>query len=398
MKKQVAGWMAMAVTAAMLGSVASFANEAGAGGNWLEVDNRLRLEYDDNIYETKDNKTDSFKLIEEIELGITLNFEPTFLTVRYRPSFTWWSDREPDDTDLHHDLDVVLNHRFSPRVSMGLKNTFRLAEQPEEIDRGVKLRENDDYMYNVTDGNVDVAILPRTHAVVGGRYSVLRYDRDEVADTEDYDIAAGGLTIRQGVSAMSTVMADFRYEDVSYDDSLRDSDSTYYGIGLEQALGASFVGTVRGGYQDKTYNDDTIDDNSEPYGDVSLTYIVSPRTRLSLGAGYSLYEADVYPFANQERTIMFGSVAHDLTAKISLFLSASYQISDYDSSEIIDTDIEVPENYGGEENVVQGAVRVAYQLNARNSLELNYQYMDLSSDLRDDFERNRASIGWRLDI
>lgn len=109
-----------------------------------------------------------------------------------------------------------------------------------------------------------------------------------------------------------------------------------------------------------------------------------------------MFEADVYPYTSQDRTIMFVSVARDLTAKLSLYLAASYQSSDYSADRAID-DLGVPAS-GGEEEVTQGSLRLAYQVNARNSVEFNYQYIDLTSDLREEFDRNRVSIGWRLDI
>lgn len=376
-----------------------FAAESNSPGI-LDIQNRIRFEYDDNIYETDTDKTDSFKIIEELELGITLDFQPTFITLRYRPSFSWWNDREPDDTDLHHDVDFVLNHEFSPRLSFGLKNVFRIAQQPEEIDRGTVVHEEDDYTYNVTDANIDYQVAQRTHAILGGRYTLLRYDNDDVSSTEDYDIWAGGLTVRQSLSEFAELLADIRAESVGYTDlESRDSDSLYAGLGYEQMLGASFVGTIRGGVQQKEYNDDAIDDDTQPYVDGNVTYIFSPKTRFSLGAGYSMFEADVYPFANQDRTIAYASVAHDLTARISFFLTGSYQLSEYNSDDIISEGAdEVPEDYGGDETVTQLGLRIAYQVNARNSIELNYQHMDLSSDVRDDFDRNRASVGWRLDI
>ena len=383
---------------AMITQFALIAAETGSSRNWLSVGNRLRVEYDDNVYETEKNKTDSFKISNEIELGITLNLNPTFISLRYRPSFTWWSDREPDDTDLHHDFDVVINHRFSPKVSVGVKNTLRLAEIPEAIDRGVKIRENDDYLYNVTDANIDYMLLPRTHVVIGGRYTILRYDRDEVAVTEDYDIWAAGVTIRQRLTELTQLLLDYRREAVEYDAGDRDSTSDYVGAGIEHAIGASFVGSLRGGYQRKDFDNSSVDSESSPYVDATITYIHSPRTRLSLGGGYSMFEADVFPFASQDRTLAFASLAHDLTAKISLYLSGSYQRSEYSGESAIPTAVAISKDFSGKEHVSQAGVRVAYRVNARNSLELNYQYITLDSDLRDDFDRNRVSLGWRLDI
>jgi len=385
------------VLSAMVTQFALFAAESNSR-NILDIENRLRVEYDDNVYETPSDETDSFKIIEELELGVTLDFQPTFITLRYRPTFTWWDDREPDDTDLHHDLDFVLNHVFSPRLSAGLKNTLRIAEQPEEIDRGTTIREKDDYLYNVTDGNFDYQLFARTHAVVGARYTTLQYDRDEVADTEDYDIWSAGVTFRHRVAEMTQLMLDYRFESIGYEDGGRDSDSLYAGLGVEHVIGASFVGTLRGGIQDKDFDAEEVDDETQPYVDGSLTYIFSPRTRVSVGGGYSMFESDVYPFANQDRTIMFASLAYDITAKVSLYLSASYQLSEYDQDQAIATDIGVPDTFGGDEDVTQGGARLAYQVNARNSIELNYQHMELSSDVREDFDRNRVSLGWRLDI
>ena len=383
---------------ALVCQTAVMAAEAGSGGNWLSVGNRLRLEYDDNVYESQDDKQDSFKIIEELELGVTLNFEPTFITLRYRPSFTWWDKREPDDTDLHHDLDLVINHRVSPRLSLGLKNTFRDAQVAEAIDRGTVVREEGNYIYNVTDGNVDYRLFPRTFMLVGGRYTTLQYDEQSVADTEDYDIWSAGVTLRQNLTDLTRLMADYRFESIDYSGDDRGSDSDYIGLGIEHVLGASFVGVLRGGYQSKDFNDEAVEDADEPYFDATLTYIYSPRTRFSAGGGFSMFEADVYPFANQDRTIFFASVAHDLTAKISAYLSTSYQLSEYDADQKITTDVATPDTFSGDENIMQASARLAYQVNARNSLELNYQYIDLDSDLRDDFDRNRVSLGWRLDI
>lgn len=396
--KQVKIMLGIVAVSGLIFQTSLMAAEAGSGGNWLSVGNRLRLEYDDNVYEDKTDKQDSFKIIEEIELGATFNFEPTFITLRYRPSFTYWTDREPDDTDLHHDFDLVINHTVSPRLSMGLKNTFRDAEVTEEISRGTTVREEGDYIYNVTDANVDYRLLPRTYMLVGGRYTTLQYDEDAVADTEDYDIWSAGLTLRQNITELTRLMADYRFESTDYkNEDDRGSESDYIGLGIEHVLGASFVGVVRGGYQNKDFNSESIEDADEPYFDATLTYILSPRTRFSAGGGFSMFEADVYPFASQDRTVFFASVAHDLTARISTYISGSYQLSEYDPSQKLST-IEVPDSFSGDEEVLQGSVRLAYQLNARNSLELNYQYVDLTSDLREDYDRNRVSLGWRLDI
>ena len=101
-------------------SLAAFAMMAGSGllqaaeGDLpFELRNRLRVEYDDNIREEETDKDSSFKIIEELDLGITLKSDNTFLTLNYIPSFIYWEDRAEDETDFQHQLDASLRHAFS---------------------------------------------------------------------------------------------------------------------------------------------------------------------------------------------------------------------------------------------------------------------------------------------
>lgn len=389
--KQAAAFLFATAMAAQVGVLA-----AEGGSNWWEVRNRLRLEYDDNIYETQDNTSDSFKIVEEIEFHANVNLTQTFIGLRYRPSFVYWTDRDPDDTDLHHDLDLVLNHRFTPNTRIGIKNTFRIAEQPELIDGGVQIRENDDYTMNLTDVNLEHSFSRTVFARLGGRYKILEYDREELAATDNYDVWSSGASLGVKLAPDTTVLGDYRYEDVSYDNTGirdRDSASQYLGLALEQTFSPTLIGSFRAGYQSKEFDDDAIDDEDNPYFDAKLTIVPGAATRVSLGAGYSMFEADVYPYTSQDRTLMYASVAHDLTARVALFVSGSYQLSEYNGDQSLDQS--APD---GEEEILQASARVSYMVNRSNWIEFSYQYLDLASDLREEFDRNRVSVGWRTNL
>ncbi len=384
-----------------------------AQGAWAEdvastfqAKNRLRFEYDDNIYERNADQQDSLKIVEEIEFLVNLNLQQTFIGLRWRPTFVWWSERDPDDTDFHNDLDFILNHNFSPRVSLALKDTLRLAEQPDQIDRGTTVRERDDYLYNVTDGQLAVLLTPATRLEGGGRYTLLRYERDEVAEREDYDIVAGGVNLRREFASSLAVAGELRYEETSYDGPDRGSESTYAGVGLEHMFSPSLVAQLRGGAQMKSFNDADIDDETAPYADGTVTVLPSPATRLTAGVGYSLFEADVFPYANQERLLFFLSAAHDLTARLTLYAAGSYQMGTYNADQVIDPTaaLGVDEDgnpitvQDGDEVVTQLSLRGSWKINRSNWLELGWQYLNLESDLREDYDRNRIEIGWRTQI
>jgi hypothetical protein len=381
------------VAAAVVAAAPLIALAADGSSHNFEVNNRFRIGYDDNIYESKDDATDSFKLIEEVELLVNFNLEQSYVGLRYRPTYQYVADREPDDSDFHHDFNIVVTHEFTPRLSLSAKDTFIISEQPQLMDRGAVIRENGDYSYNVADGTVVYLLKPETRIDVGGRYTLLRYDDDVVSETEDFDIYAVGASIRQQLSGTSAAALEYRREDVQYEGPDRGSVSDFAGVSVEQAFNPNLVAVARAGYQMKSFEDDAIDDSTAPYGDVSVTLMPSPATRITAGAGYSMYESDVFPYANQDRTTMFLSLAHDLTARVSCYLSGTYYMGEYDKSEAI-----APVASDGEEDVSQLGARVSYKVNRSNWLEAGWQYLNLSSDVREEFDRNRLELGWRTSI
>ena len=60
-----------------------------------QINNRLRVEYDDNINQTETDKDASWKVIEEVEFLVNFNLQNTYVGLRYRPSYVWWDNR-PD--------------------------------------------------------------------------------------------------------------------------------------------------------------------------------------------------------------------------------------------------------------------------------------------------------------
>lgn len=371
---------------------------AGEGARPFQLFNRLRVEWDDNIYQHEDDKTSSFKILEEVEFQLNLSLEQSFVGLRYRPQFVWWEKRDSDKTDLQHDLDLIVNHEFNPRSSLSLKDTLRRGELPELEDDGVIVRENDDFYYNIATLVYAYKLRPKTILEASGRNTLMRYDSDEVSDTEDYNIWAGGLTLRQMLANQTTVLGTFRYEDVAYDGPDRDSDSLYLGGGLEKTFSPNLVGNVRAGYQRKSYDSSTIEDETQdsPYGDLSLTFLPSPATRITAGASYSLFESSVFPFASQERTQAYLSFANDLTARISWYLSGVFTHGYYETKYAVEPD--VFDTADGSERYYQGSARVSYRLTRKNWLEAEWQYVRLTTDFRMPYTENRLSLGWKTQL
>lgn len=357
---------------------------------------RLRAEYDDNIYGNGVVKEESFKIDGDVELIYNMNFERSFVGFRYRPSFVYWADRPSDDFDLHHNLNVDVTHSFNTRATLALKESLLYAELPELIDNGATVQQKDTYLYNLINGDFGYQISRQTKASVAARHTLLRYDDNDVAENEDYDIYAGGVSLRHQLSMATTLAGDLRFESITYDGVDRDSESIYVGVGVDQMFGPDLIGNIRGGVQNKEFSADGLDSATEPYVDASITVLTpSHRTRLTAGVGYSLFEADVFPYASQDRLLFFVNAGHDLTARIALYASASYQESSYNGDQSVDTTVASED---GDEEIVQLSARGTYKINNSNWLEAGINYLDLSSDLREEFDRTRVSMGWRTTL
>jgi len=397
MKRAMWMWVAVGMLF-VLGEVAG----ALEGVKPYQIINRLRLEYDDNVYEEETDKNGSWKFIEEIELLLNYRLEQSFLSIRYKPSLIWWENRPSDDFDMQHEFDFILNHVFTPRLALNVMDTLRRGENPELTDRDVIVREEDDFWYNTANATVSYLFRPETRLDVAGRYTLMQYDREEAAETEDFDLLVGGLTLRHQLLPETALMGDLRLEDISYEGPDRGSQSFYVGAGAEHAFSPNLLTSLSGGYQEKQYNAETLDSESSPYVDLTLTIVPTPATRLTLGGGYSLFETDVYPYANQARTRVYASLAHDFTARVSFYLSGGYTDGQYEAEDSIITGLVSD----GNEEIVLVSARATYRLNRSNWLEAGWQYQDFQSDLQDSagndlresYERNRISIGWKVQL
>jgi len=376
---------------------------AQSEGRSYQIVNRLRLEFDDNIREEiKGEEDESVKVIEEIEFIGNMSLEQTFISLRYKPGFVYWFDRDEDNEDIHHDLDFILNHEFTPRLSLGVKESLRIAELPELIERDTTIRQENDYTYNTVNGTLSVTLRPETRLDIAGRHILLRYDEDEIADVQDYDILVGGLTLRNQFVPETAVLAELRAESIEYENTDvvdRGSDTVQVGLGLEQMFSPALLGSARAGYMNKDMETESGSESS-PYGEASLTFLPSPATRISLGASFALMETDIYPYSNQERTRFFASIAHDVTARISAYVSTAFTSSDYDADDIAsgaEEDMLLLAT-SGSEDIVQVSARLTYQVTKSNWLETGWQYSDVDSELRGDYERNRIHVGWKVQL
>ena len=375
----------------------------------IHLNNRLRLGYDDNVYQAGEataadgstvthDETDSFRIIEELEMLVNLNLQRTYLGLRYRPSFIWYSDRDDDDTDFLHDVDLNFVQKITPALVLSISDTLRASQLPELQDENYVVRAKDDNYYNSALATLSYNVRPETRLDLSGRYILLRYTED-ANENDNYYSAVGGLTLRQQLASRTTLMGDLRYQTVVYDEAEeaynRDANSMFGGLGVEQTFNPKLLGSLRAGVEQRMYDNDAADDNTQPYGELSMTFLPTPATRITTAASYSIYESDIATYLSQNRTYLSLSFAHDFTTKLNFYLSGAYSLNQYEADYALETGA-----VDADETSFLLSARLAYRINRINWLEVGYQFIKLDSDLvnRESYDRNRFDIGWKIQL
>jgi len=231
-------------------------------------------------------------------------------------------------------------------------------------------------------------------------------------------VPAGGLSFGLQVGKSATVFVDGALEDISYDHAGETTSEVYMpgydattvteipdrsaqtysiGLGLENTFSPNLMGRIRAGYSAKEMDAANMADDDSPYGELSVTIAPKPTTRLTLGAGYSMYQSGLTTFANQQRTTLSANLAHDLTAKITLSLVGQYYMSDYDSESSVDV-VDAASVADGTETAITVGARASFAVTRNNYVDVGYTYTQFDSDFtgRVDVERNRVDLGWRI--
>lgn len=372
------------------------ATHAAEGQLPVDVFNRLRVEYDDNVNATS-SKQDSVKIIEELELLLDSELDNTYLGVRYSPALVYFDDRAGDSTDLNHQFDFILNQKLSPRAVIKIKDTLRITDQPTVVQDDVTIRNNNDFLYNSLNGAFETQLVPeKTTLRVDGRYAMVAYDDSDVADESDYDQIVGGIDIIQRVAPNTDVGGEVRYSQVDYENDLRDSDSVQVGVTVSKIFSPKLQGELRAGYESRTADAAAKSDSDSPYVDGSIVLLPAQKTRVTVGAGFSQDKSPTNKFTQQERTRVYGTVSQGITPALTLHLTGSYAMGSF-STDDATSRFDPATDSDGDENVLLFSASAVYEVNVRNWIEASWQYIELDSDVRpaDDFDRNRVSLGWK---
>ncbi len=386
--------------------------------------------YDDNVTTSPDSvrDTDSFGMEFSPSIHVNLPMEQTFISLGYIYSLRWYQDREPNDIDQSHEFNAKLRHQFSPRHDIGVDDSFIYTSEPTVAERGgiitaptrTRTRSNvlhnrgafEDnfgltqqiglsfgyvnnwYDYEQTGIGSRSALLdrlehlfrvdakyifnPKLVGLVGYNFGINNYTGDDVIAPAFID--ALGVPHRALMSEDRNSYSHYAYVGADYDVSSK--------LRLAARLGAQYT----------DYNE-IGDTAANPYADVSATYVYLPGSAVTLGVRHTRNATDIVevdasgsPTLDQETTVLFGELTHQITPQLIGSLTGQYQMSTFNGGAYDDKN----------ESIFLVGINLEYRFNRHWSAEIGYNYDMLDSDVRDglgrearSYDRNRVYVGVR---
>lgn len=405
-------------------AMSSVGVSAAEGGNKVYTLNAgLRGFYDDNIF-TGNNKVDldgngtpdrrkfgSFGF--EVTPGVQFNvpLEQSLVTVGVTYGLRYYEDRPGRAYDQFLLADAKLNHTFSERYSIAVFDSFAWAQEPSQLNPSVGtlqqvLRAEGDNIRNTAGFDFTATLTPLWSAVVGYRSTVFDYK------TEQYKLFLNrmentpSLSLRYQLSRQTVLSGNYQFNDSNYDFTNtindgsgnltvydRDARSQYVFGGVDHSFSQRLSGAVRVGAQFIDWIHATAGYRSSavnPYADASLTYAYATGSNVQLGVRHGRNATDLAGVLDQESTLLYGSVNHQITGALRASLVGQYQNAKF---------VGIARNSGADgiaEDFVSLGATLSYRLNTYLSTEASYYFDNLSSGVNfREYTRNRVFVGLR---
>ena len=420
----VCAGLAVAGTTSLQAAYAPDLNPMETAKLWT-VSGTLRGFYDDN-YNTASpgpNKRSSFGFEVTPSVGLNVPLQQTELGLRYTYGLYYYQDRDhlgQNAIDQTHQLDLWVDHAFTERWSAKVQDSFAVGQEPQLLNGGgTLLRAQGDNFHN--DGTI--LLDTQWTRLLGTEISYENnlYDYQNSGGTAASPSLAGLLNRLQHDISLSanwrvqpTLLAfiGYQFEQVNYNggetiannpimpaspiqSDSRDSRSQYVYVGAQYTPLDNLTLAATAGIQYADYYNPAPGTPStsqiSPYAKLSGTYTYLPGSYVQLGFTQSRNATDVVaPTASgkvtedQETSLIYGSLNHQITARLAASLTGQIQYSTFNGGTFD----------GTSQTWYSMGLNLAYTINPHISTEIGYNFDDLTSKVPGQkYDRNRVYLG-----
>jgi hypothetical protein len=350
----------------------------------------VRGGYDDNVNTSSLTRNESWFTNAGASVTYTFGDLRTRFDLAAGGGVTYYFDRIGDDYDTNLYVGFSLTHKATPRLTLGTTVYATYQSQPDfSLFLGLN-RRSGNYFYSRDKFTVTYLWTPRFSTATSYTLGVIRYDDSSVAVFEDRFENTVGNEFRFLLYPTTTVVAEYRFQFVTFDNIARDSMSHFVLAGFDQRFSPRLDSSLRGGVEFRSYEDNG--DATSPYFEGTVNYALGKNSTVAWTARYAIEASDV--LINQSRTTfrMGLRAKHNFTARISGTLGAYFQNDAYDA---INTPMAV--GAGFDENSIDVAVGLRYAINRYFAIEAGYNHTEVLSDIVfRDYSRNRIFAGVNL--
>jgi len=410
----------------------SFAQDAMINQKPWNIGATLRGFYDDNYFTYPKQlrnaagfDDDTFGFDVSPSVGLNLKNEQTTFGLSYLYDFRYYIDRPRPRDDQSHQANAKLSHAFSERFSIDVKESFVVAQEPAVLDPSISVtfpaRAEGDNIRNYGSIQLNAAVMDNFKVLVGYANTFYDYQQNarnvrsaanplgvgswsSVLDRDEHLIYIDGA---YQILPQTQVSLGYQYGKIDYTSkdpifliggvpvpgSIRDNDSHFVTVGVNQHISPTMDASAKVGIQYTQYESPLYKDNTSPYAEGSFRWAYYEGSSMQLGVKHARIATDVRavagsPIADQEATSVYVSVNHAITGKITAAAMVQYQHSDYDNG-----------GASAADEILFGSVTLGYQFTPQISAEVGYSYDRLDSDLAlRSYSRNRVFVGTRLNF
>lgn len=295
----------------------------------LKVSVRAGLSHDSNIFGAASNEVDSviWTLAPRIDATASLT-DQTFLSAGYGLTLDRFDRRPGDKLVDSHDLNVRLAHAFSKATTLEFMESLLVSRNPESLLAGVPLNTDQSFTRNQLDGRFVTPVAPKTSLTAKARSTNFKYRNDSLGRNLDRTETLLGLAGNHQLVPELKLVAEFRFQDVSYRRAgdLKDKTSNYLMAGVDYDVAQKTSLSARLGGERRSR--DAERDVTAPYAEFSARHDYAPKSYLAGGYVYTLEEtSDIVRFTDARVHRLFGSVQHALSALVIASASVTYEPS-----------------------------------------------------------------------
>ncbi len=314
----------------------------------------------------------------------------------YAPSYRYRTNPAEiqNENELMQDVGISIDQNTTPRLNLRLYERFNKTDDPAIHDNRVD-RPDSSYMLNRVEGGANYQLADKVSSIdLSANNTLKQYDKSIVARTSDEDSTGGNATYWREVQEdmgflLNAGLTQYNYENYTgFDRGLR---TMFGGVGLEKVVSQELRYGLRAGFTKADYNDNALGSETAPFGEVSFQMYTIPSFRINGGAGFSLRNADVYPFSSQREKHVNAGVEWDTTAKVTCGGGVGYHIGEYDDNSLPPSAFNDPiiahvaptigNRRSGEKKTLVVSASMQYKMTDNSSVKLEHRYEDANSDV-----------------